>query len=244
MLEQPDNRLGILRSVEALVFDLSTALVLAPKTLVRVLFSPGWPYRYVRRQLQTREADRFEDYVPPVFFWLLFGVLPAYWFLDEIATLFDSLNLIFGGDRSSPDAWVDWWLSAGLRERLVAVVSTMIWIPLSCSALQAYLLHHRVSRDTVRGFFYSQAYVFGGFFFLLWLVSLLYESASQLVLIIATLGSFIWLAASHLILYRRGFRYPWLRSGLVFGISIAASIGLVVAVSAFLLNLPTISTTN
>jgi len=54
-------------------------VLLLPKTLAKVLHRPVWVLDYTTAEFAKPEADRFDDYLSPVSFWLLVAVGPYLW---------------------------------------------------------------------------------------------------------------------------------------------------------------------
>jgi hypothetical protein len=69
----------LLKSLEGAVFEIALWVLLLPKTLVRVLRNSGWVLDYTTREFAKPEADRFDDYMSPVAFWLVLAVGPYLW---------------------------------------------------------------------------------------------------------------------------------------------------------------------
>jgi len=75
------NVLELLKSLEDLIFEVSTWVVLVPKTLLKVVRSPSWASTYVSMQAEQASDDVYDDYVSPVVLWLTCSVLPYLWFV-------------------------------------------------------------------------------------------------------------------------------------------------------------------
>jgi len=69
----------LVKSLEGAVFELALWVLLLPKTLLRVLRHPVWVLDYTTAEFLKPEAERFDDYVSPVSFWLLVAVGPYLW---------------------------------------------------------------------------------------------------------------------------------------------------------------------
>src|SRR5262245_33772474 len=69
----------LLKSLEGAVFEMALWVLLLPKTLLRVLRQPVWVLDYTTAELAKPEADRFDDSLSPMTFWLLVAVGPYLW---------------------------------------------------------------------------------------------------------------------------------------------------------------------
>ena len=220
--EHPASWYTLLRSVEGLVFDLGMTIVLGLNTFVRVLTKPWWPYAYIHEQLRLDESRRFQDHLSPFLFWLICGVLPAHYVVTEIISIGDAMVelLTLGGGSSHK------WFSLSTQEQVLAVTSAAMFLPLTCAAMQALCRSKTLTTESMRGFLFAQAYVFGGLTALLAMMAfassrLHYYFPGAMAPVPWTLAT-AWLAASHLPLYRRGFRYSWGKSLSLFVLSTAA----------------------
>jgi hypothetical protein len=67
----------LIESIEKLAYNILMWALLVPKTLVKVLFNPGWAPDYVSQQLKVTNMDeRFGEYFSPVILILLATLLP------------------------------------------------------------------------------------------------------------------------------------------------------------------------
>jgi hypothetical protein len=69
--------LKVLESLEELLYRLALWVVLGPKTLFTVIWSPGSINRYVADQLAKNADERFTDRLSPVLFWVLTALIPG-----------------------------------------------------------------------------------------------------------------------------------------------------------------------
>jgi len=67
----------LIQSLQELVFEIVVWILLLPKTLFRALARPDLMVKYVNSELQKEPEKQFDDYVPPVLFFLLLAVIPA-----------------------------------------------------------------------------------------------------------------------------------------------------------------------
>src|SRR5215510_6159742 len=69
----------LLKSLEGAVFEIALWVLRLPKTFLQILRRPVWVFDYTTAELAKPEADRFDDYLSPVAFWLLIAVGPYLW---------------------------------------------------------------------------------------------------------------------------------------------------------------------
>ncbi len=67
----------LIQSLQELVFEIVVWILLLPKTLFRALVRPDQMVKYVNSELGKEPEKQFDDYVPPVLFFLLLAVIPA-----------------------------------------------------------------------------------------------------------------------------------------------------------------------
>jgi hypothetical protein len=70
------NLLKSFEAVEELVFEVASWVIFIPKTLCKAIFHPGWVARYVVSEAQKKPEERHQEYMSPILFWLIVGVLP------------------------------------------------------------------------------------------------------------------------------------------------------------------------
>jgi hypothetical protein len=69
----------LLKTLEGAVFEVALWVLLLPKTLWQVLRHPVWVLDYTAAEFAKPEAERFDDYLSPVSFWLLIAVASYLW---------------------------------------------------------------------------------------------------------------------------------------------------------------------
>ncbi|HKI52715.1 MAG TPA: hypothetical protein VJ987_01220 [Anaerolineales bacterium] len=74
----------ILQALEDLIFEVMAWIMLLPKTLMRVIFAPIKAIKYVNSEWEKKPEERFDEFLSPIFFWIIVAVLPlTYVFLTE-----------------------------------------------------------------------------------------------------------------------------------------------------------------
>src|SRR5688572_6702391 len=67
----------MIQSLQDLVFEIVVWVLLLPKTFFRALLRPDLMVKYVNSEFQKEPEKQFDDYVPPVLFYLMLAVIPA-----------------------------------------------------------------------------------------------------------------------------------------------------------------------
>ena len=77
---------SLIESIEKLAYNILIWVLLVPRTLVKIVFNPGWVPDYVSAQLKDGDVeDRFGDYISPVILILLATLLPfAYAYITPL----------------------------------------------------------------------------------------------------------------------------------------------------------------
>ena len=75
----------ILESIEQLAYDVLIWILLAPKTLLKIVLDPVWVSSYVNEEMSTKNDTRFDGYLSPVILIILTSLIPfAYAYLTPI----------------------------------------------------------------------------------------------------------------------------------------------------------------
>ncbi len=98
------SQFKILQALEDVIFEIMAWIMLLPKTLFQVIFAPTKAIKYVNEEWEKKLEDRFDEFLSPIFFWILVAVLPLTYTLlsgkeiqqDGILAVF-SENKIFLG---------------------------------------------------------------------------------------------------------------------------------------------------
>ncbi len=67
----------LIQSFQDLVFEVVAWALFVPKTLFRALLRPDLMVKYVDSELQKEIDKQFDEYMPPVLFYLIVGVIPV-----------------------------------------------------------------------------------------------------------------------------------------------------------------------
>ena len=142
------NPLAILTSLEGAVFEAVVWLLLIPKTLFQVLRHPAWVVDYTAAQFQKAEADRWDDYLSPVVFWLLLAVGPYLGDLRGPAPARRAGQL--SGDVLS---------HLPLPTRYLLLALLLVAAPATLAVLFARIRGHGLARRLLRQHFAAQCYL-------------------------------------------------------------------------------------
>ena len=142
----------VLQSVEELIFQIATWLVLLPKTLLQVLKRPQWAPEYVSEELQKDVTERFSSQMSPVLFWVLIGLVPHLLTIDLLGSMSESRV-------ASEKEWVR-FVRSSWEARLLVISIFALSGPLAFSTAIARDRKETVSRESLRSPFYGQCYAF------------------------------------------------------------------------------------
>jgi len=139
----------LLKSLEGAVFEMALWVLLLPKTLLRVLRQPVWVLDYTTAELAKPEADRFDDYLSPVTFWLLVAVGPYLWATTVIR------------HRYSPpgEAAADPLSHLPIINRYLIAALLLVAAPLTVAAIFSLIRGHGVARRVLQPHFAVQCYL-------------------------------------------------------------------------------------
>lgn len=138
----------LLKSLEGAVFEMALWVLLLPKTLLQVLRRPVWVLDYTTAELAKPEADRFDDYLSPVSFWLLVAVGPYLWAGSAIRRHF-----------AVGDASVDVMSHLPIINRYLVSALLLVSAPLSVAVIFSLVRRHGIARRALLPHFAAQCYL-------------------------------------------------------------------------------------
>ena len=138
----------LLKSLEGAVFEMALWVLLLPKTLVQVLRHPIWVFDYTTAEFAKPEADRFDDYLSPVSFWLLVAVGPYLWATSAIRQHF-----------AVGDASADVMSHLPIINRYMISALLLVSAPLSVAVIFSLVRRHGITRRTLLPHFAAQCYI-------------------------------------------------------------------------------------
>jgi hypothetical protein len=130
------NLIAIIRSIEELLVEVMLWFILVPKTLAKLIRSPGWMSDYVVQELARPADERFDEYVSPVTLWLVLAVVPYFWTMAPLAQL----------------------VPGDVKERMFLVALLLAVGPLGFATALLASQKKRISRTALKPLFYSQCY--------------------------------------------------------------------------------------
>jgi len=139
----------LLKSLEGAVFEMALWVLLLPKTFVRVVRRPVWVLDYTTAEMAKPEAERFDDYLSPVSFWLLVAVGPYLWAASVVRHRYD-LPADSSGDVMSHLPILDRYLISAL---LLAAA------PLTVAVIFSMIRGHGIARRILLPHFAAQCYL-------------------------------------------------------------------------------------
>jgi hypothetical protein len=147
--------LGFVESAEELLYEVVTWVVLLPKTLLRVVFNPGWIRGYVHAEYKKKPEERFREYLSPFLFWFLLWVIP--FTLSAINQSGNQTELqISLGNLSSQIMWT----VSNIIGPLIYAVGILI------------VRREKIGKDTFRKPFYMQAMCFSPALSAIWFAAI------------------------------------------------------------------------
>jgi len=142
---------GFIRSIEELIYEITTWVVLLPKTLIKVIINPGWIREYVTEEFKKEPEKRFDDYLSPFIFWFLLGVTPFLLFVVINAENQEGIKQ-FTGDIFEPG---------------IILICNLIF-PIIYSAGMLIISKENIARISFRRPLYFEAMLFAPVFLVFW----------------------------------------------------------------------------
>lgn len=132
----------ILQMLEDAFFEIMAWLLLLPKTLAQVVFKPVHAIEYVNSEWEKKPAERFDEFLSPVVFWIFVAVLPmTYVFLTETEIIESGVFAVFSENKI--------WLGAGIAAQPLLIY--LMWIEL--------INNRPLRKSALQRMFYIQCYV-------------------------------------------------------------------------------------
>ena len=136
------SQFKILQALEDVIFEIMAWIMLLPKTLAQVIFAPAKAIQYVNDEWEKEPEKRFDEFLSPIFFWILVAVLPLTY------TLLTEKELLEGG------------ILAVLLESKVLLGAGIASLPLLIYVTWIELTNNRpIRKSALQRMFYIQCYV-------------------------------------------------------------------------------------
>src|SRR5262245_59524121 len=139
----------LLKSLEGAVFEIALWVLLLPKTFLRVLRRPVWVLDYTTAELAKPEADRFDDYLSPVSFWLLVAVGPYLW----------ATSVVRHHWALPADASGDVMSHLPILNRYLISALVLVAAPLTVAVIFSVIRGHGIARRILLPHFAAQCYL-------------------------------------------------------------------------------------
>jgi hypothetical protein len=149
----------LLQQVEELVYQVLLLVVSIPKTLTRVVSDASWARTYVVSELSKPDADRFDEYTPPILLWTVVAIIPYLMLLDLLANVAES--------RVAQETGWRVFSAAPWEQRFIVVATVALALPLAFALSALRGLGQSASRARLRGPFFTQCYLLSPTFVLL-----------------------------------------------------------------------------
>jgi len=132
----------ILQALEDFIFEIMVWIMLLPKTLAQVIFAPVKSIEYVNSEWNKKSEDRFDEFLSPIFFWIIVAVLPLTY------TLLTEKELQQGG------------ILAVLMESKILLGAGIACLPLLIYVTWIELINNRpIRKSALQRMFYVQCYI-------------------------------------------------------------------------------------
>ena len=136
------TQLKILQALEDAIFEIMAWIMLLPKTFIRVIFTPINAINYVNDEWGKKPEDRFDEFISPIFFWIIVAVLPlTYILLSEKDFQQGGILVVFLENKI--------FLGAGIASLLLFIY--LMWIEL--------INNRPIRKSALKRMFYVQCYI-------------------------------------------------------------------------------------
>jgi len=136
------SQFKILQALEDLIFEIMAWIMLLPKTLFQVIFTPVKIIDYVRSEWEKKPEERFDQFLSPIFFWIMVAVLPlTYTLLTEKELQQDGIFAVFSENK----------LLLGACIAALPLLVYVTWIEL--------INNRPIRKSALRQMFYVQCYI-------------------------------------------------------------------------------------
>ena len=153
------NWLSLITGIENLIFWLASLIVLAPKTLYRVIRKPNSMITILSQELKKRPEERYNAYISPIIFWILFSI-----FLIILqAILYDYVGFIVGGVFVGGSTDIEHFEFDFSQNRITGAIIISIWFPLVFACIILLKRKVPITNKSLERIFYMHCYSFGGF---------------------------------------------------------------------------------
>ena len=162
----------VIEAIDAALYDTALWLWLIPRTLCRVILRPAWTIDYTKEELsKPTEGERFNDYMPPVLFLIVSGVLPLAVFIDSLAAFWL---------KQHPNDLLRHIVERPWEVKILFAAVSVASGPMSFAISIQLFRCEPLGRSELRLVFLPQAYVWGAFCGITFVVALGFVMAGYL----------------------------------------------------------------
>ncbi len=141
----------ITESFDELIYEIALWVIFVPKTVLKVIVQPSWVSRYVKTELDKDPSSRWEEYLSPVLFLVLVGVIPWLFLLDIWASPEQVPN--------STNSLSSKFLGLPFEIQLLSLITILLALPLGYSIIIMWRLKKPITRTFFKGIFYTECYL-------------------------------------------------------------------------------------
>jgi hypothetical protein len=153
----------VIEALDTALYDTALWLWLIPKTLCNVIVRPAWTIDYTNAEPLKPPGERFNDYMPPVLFLIVSGVLPIAVFIDSLAAFWL---------KQHPNDLLRHIVERTWEVKLLVAAVSMASAPLSVAISIQLFRRKRLGRSELRSVFLPQAYLWGSFYGIAFVIGL------------------------------------------------------------------------
>lgn len=137
--------LKLFQNINEIIYEALLWIILAPKTVVKILVKPKWISGYIGREVHGEDGKNFDNYLSPVLLLLLIVVFPLAFIPDRV----------FGSIIPGIDT-----LAMPLELRMVITALFLFSYPLLMAVGMNLLSGKAISRSELKFPFFMQCYCF------------------------------------------------------------------------------------
>jgi len=181
----------VIEAIDAALYDTALWLWLIPRTLCKVIRRRAWAIDYTDKELSKPTEERFNDYMPPVLFLIVAGVLPLTVFGDSLVTFWL---------KHHPNDLLRHIVERPWEAKLLFAAVSAASGPMSFAISIQLFRCKPLGRSELRQVFLPQAYLWGtcyGSAFVIGLVTMMAGFPSRVPLLIIV--PFVWLGIAELV---------------------------------------------
>ncbi len=206
----------ILRSAEEFIYEVALWVILVPITFAKVVFRPWWVQSYVALQFEKPPEERFNDYLSPIIFWSITAVLPYLYAINALSGWAQGQPThVFGTDAF----FILKFINQSFEVKFITISLLLIGGPLGMSIAIVAAKKIKLSKNTLKRYFYTQCYYFTPLFFFLLIfliISINYSNVLHpVVKFIYIILISLWLLVAEFAVVYNELSWGWIKSSLL-----------------------------